>query len=67
MPKDTVATKGRESKERFCCYCGESMGAYADYDRMDTCGERECERFVREEMAAEREDAHNDLDERMGW
>ena len=55
------------AKERFCAYCGESLGAYADYDCYDTCGARECNRAERDEMRADREDAHHDLDERMGW
>lgn len=57
------------SKERFCCYCGDSLGGIkaAHYDRNDTCGKRECERYMAQEAQAEREDAHEQLDRDMGW
>jgi hypothetical protein len=55
------------AKERFCAYCGESLGVYADYDRYDTCGARECERNVRDEIREDRMDAHERLDQEMGW
>jgi hypothetical protein len=57
------------SKERFCWYCGESLGVIDSryYDRMDTCGKQECERELRDALRAEREEAHRKLDERNGW
>lgn len=57
------------AKERFCWNCGASLGVIEDrhYDRRDTCGSRECEREARDEERAEREDAHRQLDEDMGW
>jgi len=57
------------AKERFCWNCGASLGVIEGrhYDRRDTCGSRECEREARDEERAEREDAHRQLDEDMGW
>lgn len=55
------------NKERFCFNCGASLGFYADYDRLDNCGERECAREARSSMEAEREDAHQRLDDERGW
>ena len=57
------------TKERFCFNCGESMGFIEDryYDRRDCCGKRECARVDQEMYREEREEAHRDLDERMGW
>ena len=57
------------SKERFCWYCGESMGVIADkyYHRSDTCGKIECNREARDVERQERDDAHDRLDEEMGW
>ncbi len=57
----------KEAKERFCCYCGKSMGFYADYDRNDTCGERECDRYVQDCNEAERHEAHERLDQELGY
>jgi len=58
-----------KSKERFCPYCGASMGIIEDcyYDRRDTCGERECARWARDEEQEERNNAHEQLDRDMGW
>ncbi len=57
------------SKMRHCCYCGAELGWIEDkhYDRRDTCGRQECDREMREIDRGEREEAHRDLDERMGW
>jgi hypothetical protein len=57
------------TKERFCFYCGKSLGFIEDrnYDRRDSCGSRECMHEEREAFIEEREEAHRDLDERMGW
>lgn len=54
-------------KERFCFNCGASLGVYADWDRLDDCGARECQRAVRDCLAEEREEAHEQLDRDMGW
>ena len=56
-------------KERFCYVCGESLGEIdaRNYDRRDTCGKLSCDREIREEDREHREEAHRDLDERMGW
>ena len=57
------------AKERFCWNCGASIGVVAQhlYDRGDTCGARECDRAARDEAYADREEAHRQLDEDMGW
>ena len=52
---------------RHCFNCGEELGRYADFDRMDHCGHPACSREARTCAAEEREDAHRDLDDRMGW
>jgi len=54
---------------RFCWQCGEELGLIEDrnYDPMDTCGKRECEREAREAERARREEAHEELDRNMGW
>ena len=56
-------------KERFCWVCGESLGVIQSchYDRLDTCGKRECHREYRQAQAEERERERQDLDDRMGW
>ena len=56
-------------KQRYCWVCGEDMGFVEDqyYDRRDTCGKHACEREAREAACEEREEAHRDLDDRMGW
>lgn len=57
------------SKMRHCWNCGAELGFIEarHYDRTDTCGKRECEREARDQAAAEREDAHEQLDRDMGW
>lgn len=59
----------RKGSERHCANCGASMGFIENrhYDRRDTCGARECEREARDEQAAERADAHEQLDRNNGW
>lgn len=57
----------REAKMRHCWNCGEEMGVYADYDRMDVCGKQECNRALRDAYAQEREEAHEQLDRDMGY
>ena len=54
-------------KMRHCFNCGEELGAYAYYDRLDTCGKITCEREARDASYAEREEAHDRLDRDMGW
>jgi hypothetical protein len=50
------------SKMRHCFVCGEELGCYDDYDPLDTCGKRECEREAR---AIVREQIEEDRD--WGW
>ena len=56
-------------KMRHCCNCGEELGLIASkhYDRWDTCGKRECNRAVADDLAQERAEAHEQLDRDMGW
>lgn len=56
-------------KERFCWFCGESLGLVEDrnYEPTDTCGRIECEREARAARQAERDEAHDRLDRDMGW
>lgn len=57
------------SKQRFCWNCGEDMGFIENcyYDRRDVCGKLECNRAAADAAREEREDAHRELDDRMGW
>jgi len=65
---ETSAPKPK-SRERHCWYCGASLGIVQDrlYDRTDTCGALECNRAARDQIAADREEAHEQLDRDMGW
>ena len=56
-----------EPKMRHCFFCGEEYGASADYDQYDTCGKAECEREARDAIAAERFEAHEQLNRDRGW
>ena len=57
------------AKMRFCCYCGAEIGVLESrfYDRSDTCGAQECERYMRDCVAEEREEAHRELDRNNDW
>lgn len=59
----------RPGKERFCWNCGESMGFIESryYDSRDTCESNECLREARDSAAAERDEAHEQLDRDRGW
>ena len=63
-PKDP-----KYAQERFCWNCGASLGFIArmNYDRTDVCGKQECGREQRNMFAAEREEAHEQLDRDMGY
>jgi hypothetical protein len=54
---------------RHCFNCGEELGilSSADYEPLDTCGKRECDREARDAMAVERAEAHEQLDRDRGW
>lgn len=49
------------ARMRHCFYCGEELGVFTshDYDPLDTCGKRECEREARAEA---REQIEEDRD-----
>jgi hypothetical protein len=66
LTNGTITPKGRE---RFCAYCGDSLGVVEDrnYDRTDTCGKRECERYFCDQAREDREEAHEQLDRELGW
>ena len=55
------------AKMRHCFFCGEELGCYAEYDPLDTCGKAECDREARYARQAERQEAHDRLDDDMGW
>lgn len=53
---------------QHCAWCGEELGVYdGRYDEPESCGAPECNREVRGMYEQMREEAHRDLDERMGW
>ena len=55
-----MSDQRKDVKERFCWYCGASLGviARAMYDRSDTCGALECTRAARDAEAVERQEAY---------
>lgn len=58
------------TKEQTCAYCGDSMGVFEHSNRLDgplSCGKRECNRYVDDEAAAEREAAHQRADDGEWW
>lgn len=57
----------KPEKMHYCFNCGEELGCYSDGDQFDTCGKQECNREARNQVEYEREEAHDALDERMGW
>jgi hypothetical protein len=61
--------KTTTAKERFCWYCGDSMGVIErrHYSPNDTCGQQKCERAAREAEQYERDAAHLALDADRGW
>ena len=54
-------------KMRRCFNCGEELGRSRYRDPHDTCGRQECEREARNAERGEREEAHERLDEDMGY
>lgn len=57
-----------KQKMKHCAYCGEELGMTESHDRdPESCGKAECNREVSAMYREEREEAHRDLDERMGW
>ncbi len=56
--------KPHPGKIRHCWICGADMGFVANrhYDRRDTCGALECDRETRDAYEAERQEAHDAVD-----
>lgn len=55
-------------KRHFCAYCGDDMGPWDRFSsREDTCGKRECALWARDQERADREEAHEHLDNERGW
>ena len=54
-------------KMRHCFNCGQAIGVYVEWDRLDTCGQMECEREARAERAEQRAEAHDRLDRDLDW
>lgn len=48
-------------KEQFCEFCGEALGFFDHYygDGPLACGKAECNRYAREAVAAQQEDARD--------
>ena len=58
----------KQAKMQFCFNCGAQLGVYVQqYGDNDTCGARECEREARDTAAAQRDEAHEQLDRDNGW
>lgn len=57
----------KTAKMRHCFNCGEELGVYADYDRLDTCGKRECNRAAQDCVEEERQAAHEAVDRDFGY
>jgi len=55
------------AKMRYCFNCGAQLGVYADYDPLDDCGKRECQRAAHDAIRQERDEAHEQLDRDRGW
>jgi hypothetical protein len=60
-------TPAKAAPMRHCFNCGDELGRYACYDRLDHCGKPECAREARDAMLQERDEAHEKLDRDMGW
>lgn len=58
----------KHGTRNVCAYCGEDLGPWDKFSsRDDTCGEKECERWARDQAIAEHDEAHEQLDRDMGW
>ena len=59
-----IVSKKFTAKTRHCWNCGADMGMIEDrhYDRTDTCGAQGCERALRDQLASERQDRHDEID-----
>lgn len=56
------------TKRSHCYNCGEDLGPWDRFsDQYDTCGKRECNRAVADDMAAARDEAHEQLDRDFGY
>lgn len=57
----------KQPKMRHCFNCGKELGYYAEYDPLDDCGARECQRAAQDAYQQEREEAHEQLDRDLGY
>ena len=56
------------AKMQHCDYCGAEIGVFVkQWREVLSCGERECDRHVRDIEQQEREEAHEQLDRERGW
>lgn len=62
-----MTSSSSKGKMRHCFFCGEELGVYADHDPLDTCGKAECNREANNAAREEREEAHRELDRRLGY
>lgn len=58
----------KQAKMQHCFNCGEELGVYVhEWRDIECCGKHECQRELRNALAQEREEAHEQLDRDMGW
>ena len=58
----------KQEKMLYCDYCGVEIGmGVRQWREKLSCGAKECDRAIRDEEMAEREEAHEQLDRDMGW
>jgi len=67
MAEETNGQAEMRGKMRHCFNCGKAIGVYVDWDPLDTCGDRECDREARNVLADDRDAAHENLDQDRGW
>lgn len=55
-----------KKKMQYCANCGAELGEGFNFGP-ESCGDRECDRAVRDGYEAEREEAHEQLDRDLGY
>lgn len=60
--------KAKPERRQVCAYCGDDLGPWGRYsDRNDACSKRECQAWELDQAQAEREEAHERLDNDLGY
>jgi hypothetical protein len=57
-----LMTQDKPKPMRYCAYCGEELGRISNWERGDTCGAPECNRWSRDVHEEERKEAHRRVD-----